>query len=145
MNSSESFDSDPFNFKPLKRRRVLSPARKKLKSQKGKNVENRTKKKTDKKQRTKTDPIVNPSMLLRERLNVPEIPNSPLLTSSRVGSPPRQSRVPAAGKKISPIRRTGAEVRGRLVSPVRRFRHDSPAVNTIRQRKFLKKLMLMLS
>ena len=101
MNSSEEFDTDPFNFKPLKRRRFLSPARKKLKSQKGKNVENRTEKKTAKKQKTKTDPIVNPSMRLRERLNVPEIPTSPLLTSSRVGSPPRQSRVSGAGKKIS--------------------------------------------
>ena len=31
-------------------------------------------------------------------------------------------------------------MQGRVFSPVRRFRHDSPAVNTIRQRKFLKNL-----
>ena len=50
--------------------------------------------------------------LLREKLNLPEMPRStpptpltsPLLTSSRIGRPPQeQSRVPPAGKKISPI------------------------------------------
>ena len=140
MNSSEEFDTDPFNFKPLKRRRFLSPARKKLKSQKDKKVEN----KTDKKQIKRTDHLVNPSKLLRQKLKVPEIPTSPLLTSSRIGSTSKQSGGPAAaagpGRRISPIKRTVAEVRSREVSPVRRYRHHSPAVNTVRQRKFLRNL-----
>ena len=130
MNTSEEFDSDPFNFKPLVRRRFHSPTRKKMKYQKDKKVE--TDKKTDKKQGTMTDHIINPSM-------PPDMPNSPQLTSSRIVRPQKQSRVSAAGKNISPIKwkDTGTEVR----SPVRRYQHNSGAVvNTIRQRKFLKNL-----
>ena len=111
MNTSEEFDSDPFSFQPLKRRRRRSSSatrnqRKSCKKLKG----------PSKVKRAKNDhrgSNIQSGPILAEKINnVMTGPTSPLLTSSRIvpvtetsRTPPRIRKVASLVDKISPIKK----------------------------------------
>ena len=112
MNTTEEYDSDPFKFQPLKRRRFASPpTKKKIKSKKCRK-ENAVKE-TSSIPKCKS---INPRQT--EKTNLTSQPRSPLMTSSRIEPP---------AEKISAVV---------TPAPPSKYHHDSPAVRTERQRRF---------
>ena len=149
MNTTSTFDSDPFNFQPLKRWKVKSnSSRRKQESKSAKKDASRK--------------LNGPSKAVKKRIPPPSLHISPLLASSRIGplqtEAPRRKRSTTVMSNISPIMKV---TRGRvnknhsqhlshgslhtdqpeqLETRSKKPLYDSPAVRTERQRKFLRNL-----